>query len=210
MNTNGLAKHYDQLTPWERVPLNLAAHRRGDTAEGDRLARSAPSHTFRVPDHYGLSEGLLMLAEAVRLEQLDLAAFYWHMETFVADFVAYPTGTENEERIERLENTQKFLAYRFLVFGDAWKLLCAELHLAPDAVARYLPGAETVAQMKSAARELAFTSGEALAYLHRNYEAADAAADQEANVRWVYDLQRAEDVAREWREYLDEHLEDWS
>ena len=33
MNTNGLAKLYDRLTPKERLPLILAASARGDEAE---------------------------------------------------------------------------------------------------------------------------------------------------------------------------------
>jgi hypothetical protein len=42
MNTRVLAKMYDQLAPWERGPLMIAAEARGDQAEFDRLNRSAP------------------------------------------------------------------------------------------------------------------------------------------------------------------------
>ena len=41
MNTESLAKLYDRLTPFERVPLIAAAVSRGDEVERDRLVRSA-------------------------------------------------------------------------------------------------------------------------------------------------------------------------
>jgi hypothetical protein len=37
MNTNGIARHYDRLTPEERVCLILAAAGRGDDADGERI-----------------------------------------------------------------------------------------------------------------------------------------------------------------------------
>ena len=76
MNTNGLARRYEALTPWERLPLLVAASARGDEVERDRLARSAPQHDFRVPDYWGLCEGLEELATMYLLHQLELAALY--------------------------------------------------------------------------------------------------------------------------------------
>ena len=37
MNTNGLARLYDRLTPRERLPLIMAASARGDEMERERL-----------------------------------------------------------------------------------------------------------------------------------------------------------------------------
>jgi hypothetical protein len=61
MNTTALSHHYECLTPWERLPLMVAASLRGDELEADRLARKAPTSTFRVPNYRGLSEGLHQL-----------------------------------------------------------------------------------------------------------------------------------------------------
>jgi hypothetical protein len=49
MNTQGLTKMYDQLTPRERLPLIVAASVRADTVERARLVDSAAMVTFAVP-----------------------------------------------------------------------------------------------------------------------------------------------------------------
>jgi hypothetical protein len=48
MNTKGLARHYAILTPWERLPLILAASARGDEQERSRLATSAPRVGYQL------------------------------------------------------------------------------------------------------------------------------------------------------------------
>jgi hypothetical protein len=58
MNSNSLARHYNKLTPWERVPLIIAAGLRDDGTERERLVSSAPTNLFHVPDFRGLSEDL--------------------------------------------------------------------------------------------------------------------------------------------------------
>jgi hypothetical protein len=42
MNTKGLAKHYDSLTPWERLPLILAASSRGGRTTWLKLMEKRP------------------------------------------------------------------------------------------------------------------------------------------------------------------------
>ncbi len=56
MNTNSLARHDEILTPRERLPLIMAASARGDEAEAQRLAHSAPLVSLRVPDYFGLAK----------------------------------------------------------------------------------------------------------------------------------------------------------
>jgi hypothetical protein len=51
MNTNGIAKHYAQLTPEERFRLIMAASDRGDEAETERLTNAAKPVAFSKPDH---------------------------------------------------------------------------------------------------------------------------------------------------------------
>jgi hypothetical protein len=76
MNINHLARYYQTLTPWERLPLIMAASGRGDSTEEQRLISSAARKAVRVPDYWGLSEGLDDLAKLYLLEQLDLATRY--------------------------------------------------------------------------------------------------------------------------------------
>src|SRR5947209_20597717 len=80
MNTNGLARHYDTLTPRERLPLIMAASARGDAVERDRLARSAPREHFSLPDYHGLAEGVLLAALLRGLAVLELAARFRQCE----------------------------------------------------------------------------------------------------------------------------------
>lgn len=52
MNTTKLAKHYESLTPEERLPLIIAACCRGDETERARLANSAPFVTYQARHHF--------------------------------------------------------------------------------------------------------------------------------------------------------------
>ena len=76
MTTKQQARYYQTLTPWERLTLIVAASVRGDGVEEDRLACSAPKQGFRVPDYWGLAEGLDDLAKQYVLKQLDLDVWY--------------------------------------------------------------------------------------------------------------------------------------
>jgi hypothetical protein len=73
MNTNGLARLYDKLTPWERVPLIIAAGARGDQEEPERLKNAAPTHLYEVPDYHRLREAMYQLANLQLIIQMDLA-----------------------------------------------------------------------------------------------------------------------------------------
>jgi hypothetical protein len=79
MNATNLVRHYDALTPWERLPLIVAAAGRGDEVEGQRLVRSAPRLQFGIADCWGLVQGLDHLAKHYLLVQLDRAALYWRV-----------------------------------------------------------------------------------------------------------------------------------
>src|SRR5262249_8028678 len=77
MNLAALARHYSAFTPWERLPLLMAAHGRGDAAEYQRLEGSARKRTFQAADYSPLAKAL---GEAVYLHLLcllDLAGAFW-------------------------------------------------------------------------------------------------------------------------------------
>src|SRR5262245_25048297 len=77
MNTHHLERLYDYLTPRERLPLIMAAHLRGDTAERQRLVASARKRTFEVPDYYPLARALGQAGHWHMLTLLDLAGHFW-------------------------------------------------------------------------------------------------------------------------------------
>jgi hypothetical protein len=148
MNTSGLARHYDKLTAWERLPLTLAALNRGDDAEVERLAGSAPTRPAQVAHDYGLWEGLGLLSMCHQMSQLYLVC-----ALFAATGLLAAGKVEAEEGNGRL----RLLGFRFVVNADAWKLFCAEVPIDPEAILRHLPGAAVVRGMDEAARKLAFT-----------------------------------------------------
>src|SRR5262249_51908106 len=115
MNTKSLTKHYATLTPWERVPLILAALARKDDLEGDRLSRSAPRVPFEVANFYGLKEGLASLAGRYLMNQLDLVACYQEALTCSAEGDLLFSGRKWREHRDLFWKAARLLAYRFLV-----------------------------------------------------------------------------------------------
>jgi hypothetical protein len=200
MNANGLARHYDRLTAWERLPLLLAALNRGDDAEAERLADAAPTCPAAVPHHFGLWHGLTLLSVAHQMLQMERA---YHMACATA--LLGSGRVSGEEALRQL----RMVAFRFVIESDAWKLLCAELRLDPEAILRHLPGGDVVRDMEEAARQLGFTSEEALAYLRSRPEAAEGAAGPAAAAGRKDHLDTAADLARGMREFLQERAQRW-
>jgi hypothetical protein len=209
MNSDHLARYYETLTPWERLPLIVAACERGDAVEEERVARSAPRNGFRLPDYWGLAEGLNDLARLYLLRQLDLVAFYWR---FTAILDREPLGRpsrQERQRDERLWQILKMLCYCYVVRADGWRRLCTELHIDPVVLLKELPGYDAVQQMEQVARQLAFSAEEALAFLRGEAEARRPAEEETPAVRREYKIDTAADVAQSMRAYLQERLDEW-
>jgi hypothetical protein len=168
MNTNGLAKLYDKLTPRERLPMIAAASLRDDQAEWRRLADSAPMVNWRLPDYHGLGEGIQLLLHFHIAELLDLAANYWQAAGRHAEYAALED--EDDPTAERLYKVQCMFAYLFLCHCDAWRLVAKEMHLDADLLLGTLPGYSTVMRTEGAARLMALTADEATAFLRERGE----------------------------------------
>ncbi len=166
MNTNGLAKLYEHLTPKERLPLILAASARGDEAERDRLARSAPREGFRLPDYYGLAEGMLLASLFHLLELLDLAALYWQVNGLLEQEEALGKKANKALR-DRFEGLTRMFAYLFLLKLDGWRRFCSEFRTDPELLMDGLPGYETAKRTEEEARTMTFTSEEATAWMRK-------------------------------------------
>src|SRR5262245_5854378 len=76
MNTNGLAKHYDRLTPFDRCRLYLAAIDRGDSVERHRVLRAAGACVRTAPDHTPHLDALCALSEWFFMDLLETAALF--------------------------------------------------------------------------------------------------------------------------------------
>lgn len=166
MNTNGLAKLYYRLTPKERLPLILAASARGDEAERNRLAHSAPKEAFGLPDYHGRAEGMQLVSLLHMLELLDAAALYLQASGMLAEWAAFAALTKEEEDAptKRLRATVKTFAYLFMVKVEGWKRFFSEFNVDPDLLMKDLPGFATVQSTEEAARLTAFTPDEATAW----------------------------------------------
>jgi hypothetical protein len=155
---NSLAKHYDVLTPFERLPLIVAASGRGDEAEAMRLAKSAPRHVFKVADCYGLIQGLEGLANYYLMTQLDLAV---HYQTALIGYEETSSSLQTKKahaQADRLWKVAQLNAYWFLIMADAWNLVCAELLIDPEVPLRDLPGFANLKRLEAVLRPSAFSA----------------------------------------------------
>jgi hypothetical protein len=205
MNTASLARHYDALTPWERLPLVVAAGLRNDTLEQRRLTASAPQLYFHIPHHWCLMDGFYNLVHSYVMQQLASATTFWRLQAFLADSSLFEDAV-TEQQNERLWKVLKFEAHRFVVRADGWKLLCQELHIDADLILRDLPGYDHICQVEKQGRRLACTPEEGLTYLKELWERRRFAQDQGPGVPYQYRLDSAADIAQAMREELEEHM----
>jgi hypothetical protein len=209
MTTKQLARYYPTLTPWERLPLIVAASLRGDAVEREQMVRSAPRHGFRVPDYWGLAEGLDELAKLYLLAQLDLAAVYWRFSALLDQEPRARPSRPERQQDERPWQLLEMLCYTFVVRADGWRLLCREMHIDPEDYLKDLPGVDAVQQMEPLARLLAFDAEEALDFLRADAEARRPAAEETPAVRREDKVETAADVAQSLRAFLQERLDKW-
>jgi hypothetical protein len=197
VNTDGVAKLYDRLKPLERLPLILAAAERGDVAEVQRLAHSAPRIRLNLPDHHGLNDAVLLQALIHVIDQLDLGLLFWRLQAMIADWEAGPVGKEVEARADRLWDSTRLAAYRFCVEADGWRRLCAELKIDPDALLRGVRGYDALQLTEKAARAFLWSPEEATAYLRRKYGPGDA------------ELPTVDEAAQAMRKFIDWRVAWW-
>jgi hypothetical protein len=171
VNTNGLAKLYDKLTPRERLPLIYAASARGDEVERDRLLRSAPTVPYGIPDFYPLAEGMLLVTLLHQVELLNLAVLYWHVQGRLERLEALPRRGK-KDREAQLLRAVRTAAYLFTALRDGWQQFCASRQVDPDTPLNRLSGWEIVCLTEEAARSLAVTFEEATAWARRDGDAA--------------------------------------
>ena len=67
MNTNGLKRHYDKLTPEERFRLDVLAMARGDSQESERLVSSCPRFSYTMTDRHFSGRWMLVMDLTLRL-----------------------------------------------------------------------------------------------------------------------------------------------
>ena len=194
MNTNGLAKMYEHLSPRERLPFIVAASVRGDEIEKKRLSRSAPSCRYRLPDYHGLAEGIKQASLLHTIQLLDLAALYWQTSWLIAE-----TDEDDEagrDRREQMSSGAILLAYVFLVHVDGWQKFLSEMQIDPGSMLRDMIPNGTVKQMEEIARVHAVSEAEAIAWLRRNGDVTAKAITVDSVVSLLRDM--IEDRVQLW------------
>jgi hypothetical protein len=136
MNTNHLARAYDQLTPQERLALVLAASARRDDVELDRLMTSAPRFGLTAPHHFGLTEAFLLLSMLQFMELLEMAGAY------LAAFEA--TGNKRKQEREAAWEQVMLLGYYFQTYLAGWRQFCTEMNFEPEVMWETYPGYRTI------------------------------------------------------------------
>jgi hypothetical protein len=136
------------LTPWERLPLLLAASARGDAQERDRLALSAPRVCYLEQDYFGLALAFLELSNLQFMGLLYLGANYLR--------ALEAAGFMNGEPAERTRNAALALGYLFNVRPAGWRLFCQAHALEPEVLWADLPGFDLMREAEPAAGEAAF------------------------------------------------------
>jgi hypothetical protein len=225
MNTDHLARLYDQLTPRERVPLIMAAHVRGDPAEQKRLSASAPQLTFQVPDYYPLAKALAHAVHFHLLTLLDLAGAFWQWWGLWLTCQQRPAVDDNLTRGRRrgaavgtkagrrgradadfikeyrAGSVTRYYASRFVAHADGWKQFCAELHVDPEAPLKVMIGWSLVTQTEKAARRLAFSAAEAAQFQRLETVAVEGV---DAQQRSPVSIESVADLVRDWHVFLDD------
>jgi hypothetical protein len=189
MNASGLARHYDTLSPRERLPLILAAAARGDEEERSRLVKSAPRLAYEVQDHFGLTQAFFALSTGHLLRLLELANRY------IALLGA--AVSKKGKEADRMQEAALFSGYLIQVNLAGWRQFCAEHQFDPEVFWSRLPGFDTVKLVEETVAAAAFTPEEARGYARRSGLSPDA-------------VPTAESIAATLRDGLQAGLEWWT
>jgi hypothetical protein len=164
VNTNNLAKLYDRLKPAERLPLLIAATRRGDEAEQQRLMQAAPRTAYRVPDHLALTLALEEAATLHLVALLDRAANFWQAWGLWG-WCQHSSRRKLPEEQARMLGFARLHAYHFTTHVEAWQRFCAEQQIEPEALLDFMPGYDSIQRTQEHVRDLAYTYEEATIFL---------------------------------------------
>jgi hypothetical protein len=197
MDTNPLARHYESLKPRERFPLIVAAFLRGDDAERNHLLRSAPRDSFRIPDYYGLADGLQRIALRHSATLLEITASYRQAVGCMDEQERIELVAKGHAPQERFRGLARLLAYCFVIRVEAWNRLLAELKIDSEFFLKDIPGYNTICRATESMQAWAFTEAEA-----RTYTCNKRQEDSQ--------IASVESVLAEMRALLDAHLQYWS
>jgi hypothetical protein len=179
MNMNGIHRHYDKLTPFERFRLITAAGCRGDEAEQERLKRTGGQVQLVTGDHQPYASAANELAPLILLELLEVAQQY--MDLFQDSLDAWdPDDVEAEDEeeddakaeaeangaalagedlppAEKARNLRLAMGYWLKERVRGWKLFCERcLSMEPFDIWKLLPGFDRLERSLRVAEGISF------------------------------------------------------
>jgi hypothetical protein len=160
VNTDALAKLYDRLKPAERLPLLIAARRRGDELERQRLAQAAPRTAYQVPDHFALAMALQEAVTFHLVELLERAGKFWQAWGLWG-WCQHRSRPKESEKEARMLGLVRLHAYYLTIHVDAWRRFSEELQIEPEALLDFMPGYDMIRRTRDVVRDLAYTFEEA-------------------------------------------------
>lgn len=216
MNTNALNKLYNHLTAQERLALMIAAERRADASERQRLVDTAPRLQFEMAHHYNLATALIETAHLHLLTLLDLAAKYWqwwglcgwqHGKRQITNVdgkggAAVAGDNPGEENEARLHSLLRYHAFLFVTHVEGWKKFCAAWSMEAEALLDYLPGWDMVTRTETPAREHAYSAEDAALFLLSETTIPDKSAEDIALPAVI----TVEGLAEAWQTILDRQV----
>ena len=149
MNINTLRKNYDKLNSRERFAALHAAALRNDEQERKALMQSSPRKQWSIPTLRGLYDAFEFLAMWHVMSQLGYAAsFYWllQMEGWGEDEV------QIGEQAVNFGDAYLLVQRRILEGREAWRAICKEYGIDPDASLEGLPYIEMIEMTELVAR----------------------------------------------------------
>ena len=211
MTTNPVSRLYDCLTPRERLPLLIAAARRGDAVESQRLQMSAPKHKFEMPDYFPHADAFNELVHYHLLTVLDLGMHFWQwwglwltrgLRNQAADGPnsgRRGQATAAKELERRAGCLVQYYAARFVAHVDGWKQFCTEQHVDPGALLDFMIGWDNIVRTERQARELAFTPEDAAWFVRWETVPVDGDESQQKGPEPV---ETVAEVAAAWQALL--------
>jgi hypothetical protein len=207
MTGDSISHSYQYLTPRERLPLLIAAARRGDAVDKQRLETSTLKNTWKMPEYYPHAEALSETAHYHLLTLLDLGMHFWQwwglwltrgLRNQAADSLRSRRGAQakaEKELEHRAGCLVRYFAARFVAHVDGWKQFSTELHIEPEALLHFMIGWDNVVRTESRARELAFTSEEALQFVRLETLPVDGDESRQSGPEPV---ETAAEIAQVW------------
>ncbi len=211
MNTQNLARNYDQFTALERFALLLSAEGRGDEQELQRLLATAPRKNYSVPHHAPLLDAFLELSKLHFMQLLETAARY--LDSFPPPERRQRKGTNPLDDWD----VPMLPGYLFRTYLEGWRLFCTELQVDPEFQWQFWPGYPTVKRAERVSGGNpetgfpgpAYVEEGAQRYFARHALGLDADAELPDGIWQQYPVITAESLAKDLRLTWEHALRKW-